>query len=173
MSIWHNLFGKKGTAAALLHAHSRQDVELLVAGGADVNARDKYGHTPLGTACCEGRRAVVEALLAAGADLQAESDLTRGRVPLTYACANGHLEIVGLLIEHGADVNAEDHNGDRAIHEAAAKGYNEVVKLLIEHGADLNAAGKYGLPVEIAERFGHEDTAAVLKAAQDKRIPEA
>ncbi len=75
-------------------------VELLLAEGADVNAKDKYGQTPLLLAAYEGHKAVVERLVANGANVTATAK--NGATPLKVAAAKGHKDIVELLKRHGA-----------------------------------------------------------------------
>ena len=71
----------------------------MLAAGADVNARDDAGATPLHLAAGAGHLALAEALLEAGADVNA-TDL-QGRTPTGLAVQAGHDEIADLLREHG------------------------------------------------------------------------
>ncbi len=77
-------------------------VELLLARGARVEARNAFGNTPLHLAV--GDRRVVELLLAAGADARARNLFDK--TPLDYSLRGGtsayNLGIVSLLIKAGA-----------------------------------------------------------------------
>jgi len=81
-------------------------VELLVAKGADVNARGSgwYRRTPLHYAVFSEE--VIALLIAGGADVNARD--RKGRTPLHLAAQAGEAEAVRLLIAAGADINAED-----------------------------------------------------------------
>jgi ankyrin repeat protein len=68
---------------ALHYAASPVAVEALVRAGADVNATDAAGTTPLMRAAFVGRTDVVRALLAAGASPLARQQKRRGRTPRT------------------------------------------------------------------------------------------
>ena len=73
-------------------------------GGADVDAKDEpRGQTALMWAAAEGHAAVVQALIAAGADVHAR--LPSGFTPLLFAVRQGHIGVVRALLEAGADVN--------------------------------------------------------------------
>jgi ankyrin repeat protein len=89
--------------------------------GADANARDGNGMTPLMFAA-KGVR-----------PNQSSPDVT------------DHPDVVRLLLERGADVNATDEEGFHALFWAARYGHGDVVKVLIEHGADVNAKHKGGM----------------------------
>jgi ankyrin repeat protein len=69
--------------------------------GADLEARDtESGATPLYHAAAWGRTAVVELLIARGADLNAGNKA--GITPLAAALKSGFAETAALLKQHGA-----------------------------------------------------------------------
>lgn len=78
---------------------------------ADVNASQRGGETALVWAADYGTSAVVKALLARGAKVNARDKL--GRTALHYAAWNGPVTSahVRLLIAAGADINAKDKQG--------------------------------------------------------------
>ena len=88
-----------GMANQLLHAAAAGRhlslVELLLAHGADPNARQHGGWTPLQAAAQHGDAAMIRVLLAHGADVEALSD--DGRNAIDLAAAAGHGEVVELL----------------------------------------------------------------------------
>ena len=115
----------------------KEITELLIANGADVNAKRDDGETPLHQAASKGRKKIIELLITKGADVSAKSD--RGWTPLHQAADNGHKEVVELLIDKGADVNAMSDIGRTPLYWAADSGYKEIIELLIAKGADVNA----------------------------------
>ena len=87
---------------------SLETVKVLVEAGADVNAPNDFGATPL--MWCAGDAAKVRYLLSKGAGVNARSKL--GRTPLMIAAMyDGALEAARLMIEKGADVKAADEGG--------------------------------------------------------------
>ena len=85
-------------------------IELLVAAGADAAAAGPDGETPLMVAARTGVPAALEALLAAGAELDAR-DREFGQTPLMIAVRERQSAAVALLLERGADVNAQTRIG--------------------------------------------------------------
>ena len=84
-------------------------VEALIKGGADVNAPDENGLSPLALAAMQGQTAIARLLIDARAAVnQASSD---GTTPLMRAASANHSETVRLLIASGADVNARNNQG--------------------------------------------------------------
>jgi ankyrin repeat protein/serine/threonine protein kinase len=158
------IFGTKNKE--LLEASEKGDVEKvkeLLKEGANINAKNKFGYTPLHVVADRGHIEIVKLLIEHGADVNAKDNIF-GHTPLHKAAYNGHIEIVKLLIEHGADVNAKDIIiGVTPLHYAAYKAHIEIVKLLIEHGADVNAKDTVGFtPLHDAAGVGYINVVKLL-----------
>src|SRR5688572_17254283 len=107
-------------------------IPILVAGGANLQARSSGGFTPLLFAAREGRIAAVQALLSAGANVNdALPARSRGSEPAAptapaetglnaflLAAGNAHYELATLLLERGADPNAAPQ-GYTALHQVS------------------------------------------------------
>ena len=74
-------------------------VAALISHGADVNARNEWGKTPLMWASFNGHAKVVEALLDAGADkeLKATSGIWEGETALDFAQDANKGDVVAIL----------------------------------------------------------------------------
>jgi hypothetical protein len=94
-------------------------VALLLAAGADSNAADYDGATPMMYAAEVGTAEVLRVLLAARADLNAQD--AEGRTALMYAADHRQTESVRLLVEAGADVTLKDNNGYTALKRVQRK----------------------------------------------------
>ncbi len=84
-----------------------------------------------GPAGADGRRQVVAALLAGGADPNARHDHKHGFTPFLCAAEGGDADLVGLLLRHGADLGSTTMAGQTAVHLALWKGQHEVASLLL------------------------------------------
>lgn len=130
-----------------------REVQAALNAGADVNARDRDGSTPLQYAAgWNPNSEVIKLLLETGADVNARQD--DGSTPLQNAAwKNPNPEIIKLLLNAGADVNARNINGWTPLHWAAAYCSNPmVVTLLLKAGANGNARGKGGeRPIDLAQ----------------------
>lgn len=147
----------------LMHAAafgSVEAVEILLASGADVNAKDAFGATALLWAAGDPRKAQI--LVEHGADVNATT--TRGRTPLIFAASHdGNIETVRLLLAKGADVSARDMQGSTALMTAANAGALDTVKLLIDYGAKANEADLAGFtPLHHAAGNGDREMMRLL-----------
>lgn len=120
-------------------------VDLLLGAGADPNAIDATGATPMEVAVRRNWASVIPTLVAKGATLASFS----GSVPpLVYAARYSTFEVVQALLRVGADPNCADDEHYSPLHNAAKKGNFRMVQALIEAGADpyaTNAEGKTAL----------------------------
>jgi hypothetical protein len=76
----------------------KEVAELLIAKGADVNAKDEGEWTPLHSAAYWGEKEIAELLIAKGADVNAKNDV--GITPLDWAIHLNHSEIADLIRKH-------------------------------------------------------------------------
>jgi uncharacterized protein len=110
-------------------------VRQLLASKLSPNSREDSRSSPtfLTHAAYHGRLEIVQALLSAGASINAsDGDL---RTPLMQAAAQGHLEIVRLLLRSGAMPQYRDRWGQTALEISAAAGHAEIARILEATGA--------------------------------------
>lgn len=100
-----------------------------------VNARDELGRPPMIYAVMADQKAVVEYLIAKGADPGGRDNL--GQTPLHWAAMYGHKQIIKTLTSVGADANAKDNDGETPLYEALYWG-REILKLLVSNGAEIS-----------------------------------
>lgn len=140
------------------------DIDLMIDESFLPLARDRFGHTALHYAAELGNEERCRALIAGGADVNAQGGGDWG-TPLHWAMRSANYNVCALLVDNGADVNATcggKHNGatpldelDRCIkygrnpdwHTWRAgcgieggllPAYRKIEALLIEHGAKRN-----------------------------------
>lgn len=101
----------------------------LLGQGADKDARDIDGHTPLHVASWHGRETTVLLLLNHGVNMHVRD--VHGQMPLHLAALGGHDSVVQLLLGRGADREAKDVHGQVPLHHAALGGKDSTVQLLL------------------------------------------
>jgi ankyrin repeat protein len=159
-------------------------VKMLLEKGADPNAADKLGNTPLMKAAELGWMSSIDPLLAKGAKVNARR--ADGATPLMLAQGNLNLAAVARLIEKGADINAKDAAGSTPLHYAIRRAqhnpmriygrkdkpeedrasYLSLIQFLIDHGAKVDTKDKSGqTPLDVAVSLGRTDAADVLRKA--------
>lgn len=83
-----------------------------------------------------------------------------------YAMNPTRLGTGGALHDAGAEPQAKTAAGAMPLHRPAEFGHLGVVRLLLERGVEVRRVGRDGCTaLELAQRFGHAEVAALLGAA--------
>ena len=106
--------------------------KLLIEGGAEVNAKNEDGATPLHSAALRNAPILAQLLIEHGADVNMKSK--SGATPLHSTVFMNSLETAKLLIERGAEVNAKDNDGRTPMDFAISYKNDEMQSLLKRHG---------------------------------------
>ena len=117
-------------------------VEKLIAGGADINAKDNNGLSPLFFAALFEDWDSVKTLIEFGADINTKNRTKYS--PLAFAVKDKRNEMVYELIKLGADINIRCPLGATPIFFAVFNKDWELAKVLKMHGADVNAKDDLG-----------------------------
>lgn len=129
----------------LLSAASSGDTAAavrLLGQGADVDARNNQGDTPLLLAAKSGKLDIAVLLIGKGANLEAKNN--QGNTALIAACTAGHADVAQLLVEKGAAVEARDDGGATPLMYAGLGGNTAIIDLLLAKGANINAGDDHG-----------------------------
>lgn len=157
-------------------------VQALLDAGADRDAVSPLGERAIHLAATYGWVPVLDALSAAGANVDsrtvpapevvwrlsspAGAENVGGSTPAMIAAREGGVEALRWCLAHGTDVNARDSNGSTPLHVAARPWWGEKVELasvLLAAGADRQARDAAGrTPRDIAAAAGFTATAAQL-----------
>jgi len=151
------------TALMVVARTSRVDAaQLLIKHGAKVNAVEKWrGQTALIWASAQSQPAMVRALIAAGADVNARAVVNNwgrqvtaepraiyrpagGLTPLLYAAREGCVDCAVALVDGGADVNLPDPEGLSPLLMAVINMRFDAAAALIQKGANPNHIDFWG-----------------------------
>jgi ankyrin repeat protein len=146
-----------------VRSKSLNAVNRRLPGGADINAADERGMTPLMQASARNRLKTAAHLLENGADTE-NVENSVGCNALTFACLSGSFEVVRMLLDHGGNVNARDRFRRTALMAAAASGNIGAALLLLTNGADAQLESKFGTTAaDLAAIEGHTEIVALLQ----------
>lgn len=167
--------------------HAREIVALLTRTGADLEAPfiGAHAETPLHWAASSDDVSLIDALLDAGANIEAPGAVIGGGTPLADATAFGQWRAAERLLQRGARttlfqaaamgltdrVEAELHRAppgrdelNGALWGACHGGRLDTAELLLGNGADVNWIGWDNLTaLDAAERTGANELAAWLR----------
>ncbi|ARE67224.1 SWPV2-ORF006 [Shearwaterpox virus] len=159
--------------------------EMLLEGGADVNAKDIYSITPIHYAAKYGNARMVNLLLSYGADVNIialdgltvlecavnsnnidtikaiidnRSNINKNDLSLLNAISNKDLETSLLLYDAGFSVNSIDDCKNTPLHHASqTPSLSRLVPKLLERGADVNAKNIKGeTPLYLMAKNGYD-----------------
>jgi ankyrin repeat protein len=135
----------------MVHKVGIDMISLLLENGADVNAQDIMGNTPLHHAMVHKVGIdMISLLLENGADVNAQDII--GNTPLLrrlrhHSGDNSTPDVVQLLLEEGTDPNIPNQFGEvpleTAMSECKGSQRRAIVLTLLEHGAQVNQPGSY------------------------------
>ena len=138
---------------------STADLKTEIRSGANVNAREEDGDTPLHYAVAY-KPTHIKILIGAGAIVNARDD--RSSTPLHDAAFYGNAEKIKLLIKSGADIEAREEGGWTPLHSAVLYGKDikygkdTSLKVLLKAGANPNTRDNLGkTPLHAAVQEGH------------------
>lgn len=142
---------------------------LLLDRGADVNAKNRRGSTPLHWAVHD--QAKVRLLLSRGATVNSKQN--EGRTPLFLAASLANsIDTIRLLLAKGADPDIATANRQTPLMAAAALGSVDAVRLLLDADAAVDAKNGAGeTALMLAAGDGNPDAVALLLArGADARV---
>ncbi len=159
---------KSGSLNEALHSAVRsgnlQEVNKLLASGADVNGSDGLGSTPLLDAAWSGNADIARVLLSHGADVNA-AHREAGSTALEYAVLTGRTALVELLLTAGADTTRRYRYNQTVLHLAAARGFPRILELLVNAHVSLNPVDVNGnTPLDEAVLHNQVDSLRFLIA---------
>lgn len=129
--------------------------------GANPNAMDEYGNTPLHYAVHIGSKEIANLLLQFHADPNIQNK--KGKTPLHIAAQVDNDYLIRRLLLYGANPNIKDNEGNTPLHIAALNAHKlysyKIAADLLDHNADLHLTNnRHQTPITLAEQASSHNT---------------
>ena len=142
--------GHAGVVALLLERHADAEIREPQRGSSALAIAAEFGHA-----------AVIDALVAHGADVTGKD--SGGATALHVAAANGQPQAIERLVAHYAPLDVLTDKGLTALFYAGQMGRTDCCRVLLEAGADADITTPWGTACERAKAKGHAATAAIIR----------
>ena len=135
--------------------------QLLLGNGAEIDAKNKLGQTPLQTAVLANNIGFIRSIISAGANIEHED--SAGNTAIHLAVIENFIEIVEFLARNNANINIANNSGDLPIHSASLTASADMIGILVRFGADLTIRNNSGRsPIHLAVYSQNLQTAKAL-----------
>lgn len=156
-----DFYGNSPLIEAAWNGHT-QVVEWLLSLGADVNAVNLHGDSPLLIAL-RFKQLETTKLLLSQKDIETNKHNGMGYNPLVIAIVNGYLDIADSLYHKTDDLNKSYTENNTLLHMCAMIGNIASVQWLLDKGANLQVKNSSGMrPLDLAALRGHRDLSALI-----------
>lgn len=113
-------------------------VETLITKGANKEAKNANGETPIFSACKNNKPEIISLLAKKGCKINVRDNL--GSTPLHVAVRWGNINAAEQLISLGINIDAQNVTGKTPLAEAVLGGKPEIAKMLLSKGANPNTS---------------------------------
>ncbi len=144
-----------------------QTLKETLANGANVNAHDARGDTPLHWASASNTPELAEILINAGAVVNVINEA--GFTPLSVALDSENLELMKVLLRNGANLFERVDQGGSLLHSAISWQHEEIVEYLLDAGlSPLDTNTKGNTPLQVA---AHRQNTTIMAMLIDRLDP--
>ncbi|XP_037083077.1 ankyrin repeat and SOCS box protein 10-like [Pollicipes pollicipes] len=164
---------QRALADCITRSAPLDELRILIACGAKVNAPVTLGLRPLHYAVWQRYPEAARWLLTRGCDVDAADDL--GHTPLHLCAEKGYGELVALFLEFGARVDfTELHGGEveEPLRMAIKHGHYAIAEQLLRHGANPNAPYFLGPELCLLKPLDLEYAELLLRYGADANAPD-
>jgi ankyrin repeat protein len=161
--------GGEDALLAAMACRKWENAKKLVGAGANLEARDYLGYTPLLIAAREGSEDMARTLLDAGAKIGPGG--MQGATALHFAAISGNPACLARILAVGPDLESRcETEGQTAAYFAAVHDNHECLSMLIAAGASWDALDVYSeSPLDRALKANSETCRAMARAELERR----
>ncbi len=145
-------------------------VETLITKGADKEAKNANGETPVFSACKNNNPEIIALLAKKGCKINVRDNL--GSTPLHVAVRWGNTDDAEQLINLGCNIDAQNVTGKTPLAEAVLGGKTEIAKMLLSKGANPNISDINGRTI-LMDAVKAKNTRTIAMLLENNANPQA